>query len=152
MQKINSITIGADPEVFLVNQNDKIISSIPHIPGTKEEPFPVSNFGHAIQTDNILAEFCVPPVSLDDAKGMYDNINFCLQQINNQPSVQEAELKTSIQAASIIEEDQLEDPLAKVFGCDPSYNAWKKGRQNTKPKSLNPNLRTCGKIDRHLIW
>jgi hypothetical protein len=140
--KIKNVLIGSDPEIFLQNKNGKIISSIPYIPGTKDEPFPITEFGHALQTDNIMTEFCVPAVSIEKPEVMCDNIMLCLNYINNY--VKRSQLETLIEASAIISDTELSDPKASEFGCDPSYNAWKDGKQNTKPNSNNPHLRTCG--------
>ncbi len=61
--KLTNVTIGADPELFIVNEKTgKIVSSIGLIPGEKgnayKEGMPE---GFGLQIDNILAEFNVPP-------------------------------------------------------------------------------------------
>lgn len=145
--KKETILIGTDPEVFLQNENGKIISAIPFIPGNKKNPFEITKEGHAIQTDNILAEFCVPAVSLNEPEEMFKNIQYCLNYIDNY--VYKEKLKHKISAAEIIDKDQLLDPLAKEFGCDPDFNAWTY-EMNERPFSTNEYLRTCGKIACHL--
>lgn len=139
MIDLQQVLIGSDPEVFISN-GIEVVSAIPYIPGTKENPHPISNYGHYIQTDNIMAEFCVPPVGIDYPEVMYSNIQFCLNYIDKQlPN----DLKHHIEASAFISGEYLKDPLARKFGCDPSYNAWEGGKQNVKPKSKN-GLRTCG--------
>ena len=143
--KLKNVLIGCDPEVFIKNESD-IISAIPFIPGSKENPYPISDYGHFIQTDNIMAEFCVPPVELNNPKEMYQNIKYCLDYIDaNTPEGH----YHSIKASAFISDEYLADPLAQVFGCDPSFNAWRDGEQNVKPKSKR-GLRTCGETVCHL--
>ena len=60
-----SFTIGCDPELFLKNHQDKLISVVGLIGGTKENPMPIGN-GCAIQEDNVAAEFCIPPCATED--------------------------------------------------------------------------------------
>lgn len=63
---LENVLLGTDPELFIFNtKTNKVKSAIKLIPGTKEEPHRVEELGpgFAIQTDNILAEFNVPPTS-----------------------------------------------------------------------------------------
>ena len=40
MKKIDNILIGSDPELFIYNKDKaEIVSAIPFIPGTKEQPY-----------------------------------------------------------------------------------------------------------------
>ena len=58
------ITIGADPELFIINEKtNDVVSSIGLIPGIKGKPFEPKGYkkGFGIETDNILAEFNIPP-------------------------------------------------------------------------------------------
>ena len=136
-----TILIGTDPEVFLQNSDGFIKSAIPFIPGSKAKPYFISDEGHAIQTDNILAEFCVPPVKLSESDKMYKNIQHCLNYIDNYVSGKN--LKHKISPAEIVSFEELCDPLAKEFGCDPDFNAWTL-EMNERPSSDNEQLRTCG--------
>ena len=66
--KLNNVTIGADPEMFLYNsETGKFVSAIGLIPGTKENPFKPKELkkGFALQTDNVLVEFNIPASKLD---------------------------------------------------------------------------------------
>ena len=60
----NFYTIGSDPELFLFNtKTGKIVSAIDKIPGYKFCPYTEGlPEGFGLQTDNILAEFNIPPV------------------------------------------------------------------------------------------
>ncbi len=51
--------VGADPELMLVDSSGVLVSAIGIVPGTKEEPHPVSC--GAVQHDNVNAEFNVEP-------------------------------------------------------------------------------------------
>jgi hypothetical protein len=41
-------------------------------------------------------------------------------------------------------EQELEHPSARVFGCDPDFNAWNNGRVNPRPKADDHTLRSAG--------
>lgn len=133
-------TIGADPELFLKDNNGKFISGVGIIPGTKEEPFPIDQQGHAIQLDNVAAEFCIPP-----AKNKYDfSRSISETLIHLEKRAREVNLKLAEKcSAANFDEDQLQTWQAVTFGCDPDYNAWTK-KQNPKPSCDNPNLRSAG--------
>ena len=62
---VSNVTIGSDPELFIINEKTgKVVSSIGIIPGIKGDPFVADDMpvGFGLETDNILAEFNIPPV------------------------------------------------------------------------------------------
>ena len=80
---INGITIGADPELFIVDNNNKVISAVGLIPGEKGKPYVADNMpkGFGMEIDNILGEFNIPPVKL--RSGFVNNINYMKDYIDN---------------------------------------------------------------------
>jgi hypothetical protein len=135
---IRNITIGADPEVFLMNKDTKeIISAEGIIEGTKKRPKRVTDKGHCLQLDNVLAEFGIPP-STSEAE-FYHNINYMLNYINeNTPD----EVQVAIKASAELDRKYLGTRNARTFGCDPSFNAWT-GKINEAP-CAEGNLRSAG--------
>ena len=78
--KLRNVTIGADPELFIINEKTKkVVSAVGLIPGEKGNPWRADDMpeGFGLETDNILAEFNIPPVK--------DGINF----VNNIVYMQE---------------------------------------------------------------
>ena len=70
----NEYTFGSDPELFIFNsKTKKVISAIDKIPGYKDDPYTEGlPEGFGLQTDNILAEFNIPPVNnVDDFISFY---------------------------------------------------------------------------------
>ncbi len=131
--------IGADPELFAVDGNGKFKSVIGILQGTKEHPFEIRPDGCAVQVDNVAAEFNIPPST--SAEQFIEAINFNLNYITR---VLEAhECKPAIVASAEFSSDELADPAAQVFGCDPDFNAWT-GRKNPRPMSRNRALRVSG--------
>lgn len=136
--KLQNITFGTDPEIFLQDKDTlEIVSSIGIIKGSKHTPFPIGNDCY-IQTDNILTEFCIPACTLPEE--IHNNINYCLQWTNKE--VEKLNLQTNIQASAFIDTKYLNNPQALEFGCDPDYNAWLQG-VNKSPNSQT-TLRSCG--------
>ena len=132
-------TIGADPEVFLVNKRDQLRSAI-FLPGSKEMPFPAGD-GIFIHPDNVAAEFNIPPCK--SAQEFIDNIQKGLSRVQEFASEQNLFLK--ITASASFPRSQLRDPRAKEFGCEPDYNAWDAlNYQNPRPCASDKSLRSCG--------
>lgn len=135
----SGLAFGADPEAFLINkETKKITSAIGLIPGSKYEPFLIGeNQFEAIQTDNVMIEFCQEP-TVDPVK-FYTDSNKILDFVR---SILPSNLDISIQASAELDESELDNEQAKQFGCDPDYNAWT-GKKNKAPNA-NTNLRTAG--------
>lgn len=128
-------TIGADPEIFLLNDEGGPVSAIGLIGGSKHEPRPV-NLG-AVQEDNVLAEFNINPVSHPDQ--FVHNIQSVMGSL--QELVPEYNLGV-VPSMHFDIGDLMDHPKAMEFGCDPDMNAWT-GKLNPPP---NPEttLRTAG--------
>jgi hypothetical protein len=138
---IKNITLGSDPEYFIRNKNTgKIVSSIPLINGTKEEPESLGN-GFFILKDNILAEGNVPPVKTKD--GFIYVMKELRDAINNYIQAQYPQLE--VYHADCLELDMvfLSHPEALQFGCSPYLNAWDDEAHRAKDLS-SENFRTCG--------
>ena len=116
----------------------KMISAIPYIEGTKEEPVELPSGGTAIR-DNVALEFATPPVDSEDS--FVNSIQKCIHEVRKL-----IPKKFDIQAlpSAHFESDQLDNFEAQQFGCDPDYNAWL--LKMNKPPKCNEDLtlRTCG--------
>jgi len=135
-----SLTVGADPELFLVDNNKKLISAVNLIGGTKENPLPLELPGCAIQEDNVAAEFNIPACTTFEE--FNTSIQFVLQHLTYKVKPLGLSLASKI-ASHTFTDDQLETWQALVFGCEPDFNAWT-NKQNPSPKVNNPNLRSAG--------
>ena len=78
---IKNVLIGADPEMFLYSeQYHKFVPVCGLIGGTKKKPLPITDEGHAVQEDNVMVEYCIPPsVTLEE---FLKHINFTKDYIN----------------------------------------------------------------------
>ena len=137
--KIEKITLGADPE-FLIQDDDtgEIVSAEGLIGGTKQEPKPISEVGHSVQEDNIMAEFNIPPAM--DAKSFSRDINLVIDHIND--VILPSNLSNSTKASHHMDEKFLGSEQSLMFGCEPDLNVWLR-KLNQAPPS-GGNLRTCG--------
>lgn len=133
-------TKGADPELFLRNaRTGQFISSIGLIGGSKDNPMPIGE-GCAVQEDNVAVEFNIPPCKT--AEDFIRSINYNKDYLKRTADLFGLELV--IQPSAVFDDEQLQAPAAKEFGCEPDYNAWLGGAQNPRPRADNPNLRSAG--------
>jgi len=137
-RKLTFNAIGCDPEMFFVERaTGKPFSAEGIVPGTKDEPYFISNKGHMIQLDNVLVEFGIPPSkSLLEFK---ENINFVLKYIKDTYGDR---FDIGTMASADMDESQLQSEHACLFGCDPDFSAWTMD-QNPKPQPSG-NLRSAG--------
>lgn len=134
--------LGADPEVFLINpQTGNLVSAINKIGGSKYDPLQVKGLpkGFTLQEDNVALEFGIPP-----AKSAATFVKYIQTVMNAGLSKIETEgLNFSNLSAVYFPEDQLNNPAAQTFGCEPDFNAWT-GEMNPKPQAADATLRSAG--------
>lgn len=141
---IENFTIGADPELFIINsKTGDVVSSIGLIPGEKGNPYRSIDMpeGYGLETDNILAEFNIPPVTTKEEFIM--TITYMKNYIKKFIKAKNSNLDILCKASMIVNEDQLQSPEAKLFGCSVDYNAYTE-EPNPKPKGERTNLRSAG--------
>lgn len=140
--KIENVTLGSDPELFLETQEGEVVSCIGFCKGTKENPEPISKEGHAIQIDGIAMEFNIPPCRTKEE--LIENINFVKDYIDSTIAKPRG-LVISNKVSNVMLDKHLSDPNARILGCSSDFDAW--------TESVNPapdakgNLRCVGKID-----
>ena len=84
--RLRNITVGADPELFIVNEKTgKVVSSIGIIPGEKGNAWKSDDMpeGFGIEVDNILGEFNIPPCKTKEE--FINNIEYMKDYINTNP-------------------------------------------------------------------
>jgi hypothetical protein len=134
--------LGSDPEWFLTKDGKKPISVIGKIGGTKQDPLPVPDFGisgFSLQEDNVALEYNTP--ATDDGSLWVEYHSMIREHIRTK--LKHLGLKPLIQGSVVFDDEELADPRAWVFGCDPDVNAWT-GYINPRPVSANQNLRAAG--------
>ncbi len=128
--------LGCDPEFFL-KQNGKHISAEGIVGGTKHAPLPIDNFGNAIQEDNVAVEFNI------GASPTFEMFSNNIQKVLDYLKDKLHGFEFSTESAVIFDDDQLDTAQARLFGCEPDFNAWTH-KVNPKPFASNINLRSAG--------
>ena len=137
MMKIKNITLGSDPELFL-EKNNKIISSVGLIGGTKNKPRAISNEGHAVQEDNVLVEYNIPPCTT--LKQWKKEHNFVKDYLDVFVSSLGCNLNYS--ASATFTDEDLNSDQAREIGCSPDFNVWE--QCINEPGDASLNLRSAG--------
>lgn len=138
-KKFKDLLIGSDPELFLIDYSGEIVPASNYIIGNKENPEKITDEGHAIQYDNVMVEYNIPPCKTSE--NWIKEHNFVLDYIKE--TIAEPEnLSLLIVASKDITPEVAENPIAQVFGCDPDFNAWSNDK-NVVSRDY-PLLRTCG--------
>ena len=140
MNKLNNISLGADPELFFINKG-VLVSAIGKVGGSKEFPKKIDDDGAAVQEDNVAVEFNIKPSTT--AQEFVKSLQKPLKYIEN--LAKEHGVALAIQPSGFFPHEELMHPLAQRFGCDPDFNAWT-GNPNPRPETPpgKENLRTCG--------
>lgn len=138
---MRKLTLGCDPEIFLVDAAEALVSSIDRVGGSKYNPRPLEELGdgYAVQEDNVAVEFNIPPA--DTADDFVAKIKKTVDHLREMVDLQG--LHFSRLSAAHFPVEQLQDPRALEFGCEPDFNAWT-GRKNPRPKAADKTLRSCG--------
>ena len=131
--------LGTDPEVFLVDNTGKHISSIGLIGADKWNPLQIPDLpkGFTLQEDNVTLEYGIPPAK--SAQEFIRSINKVMEASQKWTNG----LKFSTLSCTVFDADQMEHPSAHVFGCEPDFNAWD-GKENKKPNPPHPFMRSAG--------
>jgi hypothetical protein len=132
--------LGADPEVFLQDENGKHISVIGMIGADKWNPLQMYNLpkGFTLQEDNVALEYGIPPAA--SAEEFVKHITLVMEKSKEFLA---KGINFSKLSCTIFPEDQMDHPLAYVFGCEPDYCAWT-GKENKKPKPPHKFMRSAG--------
>lgn len=141
---MDSLLVGSDPELFIINtKTNKVVSSIRLIPGKKGQAWvdPSWKKGFGLETDNILAEFNIPPAS--NCEDFVESMEFMKNYIDKFVKSKNPDYGIMHTASAIVDDDQLQSNEAKEFGCSVDYNIYTEA-PNPKPCGETTNIRSTG--------
>lgn len=149
MAKIK-ITLGADPEFFLIDRNkERITSAHDIVPGTKDSPYPLPS-GGGLQADGLAVEFNTAPAQ--SGEEFAENTKKSLEDLRKFiPENYEFFFSPTVYFDPFYFEKL--DPKNKELGCSVDFNAWKSGGMNPRPipPKDKPFMRTAsGHL--HIGW
>lgn len=123
------MTVGADPEFFLLNENTGVVIPICGLlGGTKDIPIPMQNLpkGFFHQEDNVMAEFNIPPAK--SLSAFYENITMGRQYVVEKVRTRGINVSAAPGCEYQFATTQLQDyPKAFEFGCSPDYDGYDVG-------------------------
>lgn len=132
--------LGSDPEVFLQDAAGKPLSVIGMIGADKWNPLQIWDMpvGFTLQEDNVALEYGIPP-----AASAAEFVKHITQVMEKSREYLPSGTGFSKLSCTIFPEDQMDHPMAYIFGCEPDYNAWTKA-ENKKPKPPHKHMRSAG--------
>lgn len=136
--------IGADPELFVRDRDNNLVSAFGMIPGTKDCPHEVE--GGAVQVDGMALEFNINPAN--NFKDFNKNIVGVLKQLKEMiPEGYSFDFSPVAEFGKDYISKQPE--MARELGCNPDFNAHRHG-PNEKPDGDYPFRTASGHI--HIGW
>lgn len=136
--KLNNITVGADPELFLKDKEGQYYPSVGLIGGSKWNPRPIDNKGSFVLEDNVTVEFNIPPARSKDefVSNIFSVISYLQEEVGH------LGFTLDYSASAMFKAKHLRSKQAKEFGCEPDMNCWT-GEVNERPNAPK-TLRSCG--------
>jgi hypothetical protein len=143
---MSKVTVGADPEVWLVDTSlGKIVPSCGLVGGTKDRPLPLKKGlakGFAVQEDNVAVEFNIPP-----AHNLEQWVTYIQTGLTSLKEYLAAKGPYTFTTGSHhkFTKEQLSSDQAQAFGCSKDFNAYENGDEFPRidPKELGGH-RYCG--------
>ena len=134
--------VGSDMEVFLANDGGDVVPCVGLFEGTKNKPWrpPGMGLGYAIQEDNVMCEFNVPPV-----KSAIDGLNVMLRgrrMVEKQAALHGLHPIWG-QTDYRFPKAALTSEQAQTIGCEADYNAYEGGAARNNLPDLT-DWRSCG--------
>ena len=139
-KKLIDITIGTDPEEFLEDLNGNIVSAEGKLGGTKDEPKKLTKLGHAVQEDNVMAEYNIPPVTGEDE--FVREIGIAKNLIEEE--VLKKQYKLVAKPSAELRPEEIYTEQAMTIGCEPDFNVYKEDVNDVPDLMENPFVRYCG--------
>lgn len=123
-----TVTIGTDPELFLVDSAGAPVPVCGLIGGAKGKPLDLGE-GYGVQEDNVMLEFNTPPA--DDPYAFIECVRTGIAKVNDLIRVKLPRLTLDSRGERLFTSEQLADPKAMTFGCSPDFDGHGHGKPHT---------------------
>lgn len=141
MSAIKLVSVGADPEFFLVDREGKPVPCVNVIGGTKGKPIFINEDGHsAIQEDNVMVEYNVKPAT--SAEEFVTNHEIVLRHLKK--LLDEKKLTAMPVGHMKFPMSKLQSKQAKWIGCEIDFNAWTELPNPKIDHKMLKTIRTAG--------
>jgi Phage phiEco32-like COOH.NH2 ligase-type 2 len=130
-----NLSLGSDPEFMLTNSAGELKSAIGVVRGTKEKKVSLGN-GHMMFYDNVLVEVNITPGST--SRDVVANFSDCLKRLSKAVYP----MRINLRASAKYPVAECQHPDAKVFGCEPEYDAYE--LQQVMPPTCEDSFRSAG--------
>lgn len=139
---MTAFLLGSDPELMLQEAATKRLrSAIEVIVEGKGAGRPLDDSGqNTVLHDNVLIEMNTTPAADEDA--LIQTMRTTLQRVSG--LVQQQGLQLLLQASAEFPEEELSHPEARVFGCDPDYDAYRRAINQVPPDAPYRPFRSAG--------
>jgi hypothetical protein len=117
---IQIITLGADPEFFVLDKNGKPFPATPFTKGSKDNPIPIIDYGFFEQRDNLSFEGNIPPSKTK--KEFVNNMNLLRNYFQNK--VERHGYSLSPNGVERFSKKYLVTDEGMEFGCSKVVSAW----------------------------
>lgn len=133
--------LGSDPEIFIIDPTiGKHLAINGYINAGKDDPMQIPDMppGFTLQEDNVALEYGIPPAATSE-----EFIQHITAVIERSRAWLPPGATFSKLSCTIFEDDQLQHPMARIFGCEPDYCAYTK-KPNPKPIPPHHGMRSAG--------
>ena len=140
--------IGADVEAFLYsNKENRFVPCVGVLPGTKENPFPLPGMpkGYAVQEDNVMVEFNIPPKKTPGqfTTAIHKAVSGVRAMLEEKYPT---EFRMYFKADARFMQKDLTSQQAKLIGCEPDFNAYEGGVMRRDPPPIGVHRGAGGHI------
>ena len=133
----SQFTVGTDTEFFLQDENG-YVSAIRYIAAGKHNPLTLPSGGN-ITHDNVALEFATPVANSED--GLISAVESSLKE---SLSCLPDGITLDLAPSTDFPESELQDEEARMFGCDPDYDAWDLCMNEAPDDAAEKPFRTVG--------
>lgn len=138
------VGVGTDPEIFAIDGNGVYRSLIGKLGGSKRSPLKTKH--GFVQEDNVAGEFNIHPAySEDEFVGNVLNVMGDIREI-----LTPLNLEIDITPIAIFPEEELENEMAKIAGCEADYSGWDLIAND--PPDLSSTRKRSGGGHLHISW
>lgn len=140
-------TLGADVEAFVWDAYEEdYVPCVGILPGTKEKPHPLPGMkkGFAVQEDNVMAEFNIPPCT--NISQFVSAISSARAGVAKMLAERNKNYRLQFYPSVMFDSKQLRSKQAKEIGCSPDFDAYEAGAARTKFPTLGLSRGAGGHI------